>query len=241
MKKIITLLSLLVLCSCSNGATSEDPYFINRPDKDFIFSIINDEIRIDEIKNNLKTKLKILNIPSFIDGLPVTSIDSSAFQGCILEEVHFLEDSNIQKIEKYAFADCINLKEFFLPKKLSYLGEGVFCDCTSLENVTFLGNEIENIRSLTFFNNSKLKEIELPNNILSIGDETFMNCESLEKVHITSPIEEIGYYSFSNDYKVEVLFYQIEAIPSSFHEEWAYTENLHINGTNEISYRFIEE
>ena len=239
MNKTKFLLPLLILCSCGSLSSSEDPYFINRKGYDFIFSIINNEIRIDEIKSNLKNSLKILNIPSYIDNIPVTSIESSAFSGASIEKINFLDDCNIEKIEKYAFSDCKKLLEVNIPSKVNYLGEGVFCDCTSLESVIFEGDNIDNIRSLTFFNNSKLKEITLPSSLISIGDETFMNCVELEKVHITSLIEEIGYYSFSNDTKVDVMFYEIVEIPTSFNEEWAYTEELHINGTNQITYSFI--
>lgn len=240
MKKNSLLLMLLLLCSCGTTSSSEDPYFINRKGYDFIFSIVNNEIRIDEIKSNLKKSLKVLNIPSYIDDIPVTSIESSAFSGSSIEEVNFLDDCNITKIERFAFSDCEKLLEVKVPSKVNYLGEGVFCDCTSLETITFLGNEVDYIRSLTFFNNAKLQEISLPDGITKIGDETFMNCLELEKVHITSEIEEIGYCSFSNDMKVEVMFYKIGEIPSSFNEDWAYTEELHNNGTNQISYSFIE-
>ena len=56
MKKNSLLLMLLLLCSCGTTSSSEDPYFINRKGYDFIFSIVNNEIRIYGCANGYTCK-----------------------------------------------------------------------------------------------------------------------------------------------------------------------------------------
>ena len=62
-----------------------------------------------------------------------------------MEEDAFRECSNLQiitggnrlkKIGTHAFADCQSLKEFHVPKNITYFGNGVFVGCTNLEKIT---------------------------------------------------------------------------------------------------------
>ena len=58
----------------------------------------------------------------------VTSINSSAFYGCEnLQQVNFVENSNLTAIDEYAFGSCDELEKIILPQKLTTIG---YCSLT---------------------------------------------------------------------------------------------------------------
>ncbi|MGN0620725.1 MAG: leucine-rich repeat protein, partial [Porcipelethomonas sp.] len=67
----------------------------------------------DYIKiNNCDTYAVSVNIPAEIDGLPVTSIEDSAFY------------------------NCLSIESIAIPDSITSIGENAFCGCTSLESIT---------------------------------------------------------------------------------------------------------
>ena len=47
--------------------------------------------------------------------------------------------NGFEKIDDFAFLDCINLREIIIPESLKLMGISAFFDCTSLTNVTYEG------------------------------------------------------------------------------------------------------
>lgn len=103
-------------------------------------------------------KSDIVIIPSKLGGMPVTTIDDSAFQGCTMAEV-VLPDS-VTTIGEYAFADCQNLRTITLPATLRTVGAAAFKNCTALETRRsasaltdlYTGSENEAFTSLPIIN-----------------------------------------------------------------------------------------
>ncbi|MDE5619930.1 MAG: leucine-rich repeat domain-containing protein [Ruminococcus sp.] len=111
-----------------------------------------------------------IEIPSEINGMPVTRIYTSAFEGCTAEEIIIPE--SVKTIDKLAFYNCAYLKNLTI-NGAETIGESAFVMCSALENITISGN---------------CKTIE--------GNEPFMSCILLQSINIT---DGDGEYSSEND------------------------------------------
>ena len=151
---------------------------------DYLMTYIveNDEVRIDGCTEypELGMSNGYLGIPQQINGFPVTSIGSGAFDGCTsitslripeyvktieasafmncesLEEIEFTGD--VEEIAGYAFAYCPALTTVTLPGSVTSIGEGAFADCTALTTIT------------------------LPAGLEEIGDDAFSGCDYLARI-----------------------------------------------------------
>ncbi len=137
---------------------------------------------------------EFLEIPSDINGSPVTDIGERAFSSCDTLKRIILPDT-LRKIGNYSFYACYSLEIASLPQSLESLGEGSFCGCTRLSQV----NIPENIRSLPdscFRACTNLPEINLKNGISAIGDFCFSGCTNLSYVSFGDKLSEIGERAF---------------------------------------------
>ena len=147
-----------------------------------------------------------VEIPSDIDGIPVTEIAENAFQDCgLLESVTIPE--SITKIGNRAFSGCSSLTSFTIPDSVASVGGGLFYNCTNLQecnlpaHISRLNSYIDNNKNYNeyygFFEKCKsLKEINLPKSLTYIGDEAFLGCSDLGAVIIPDKITTIEQSSF---------------------------------------------
>ena len=94
---------------------------------------------------------------SYVIGNSVTSIGSSAFQGCSGMTSITIPNS-VTSIGDLAFSGCIGLSSFTIPNSVATIGESAFSKCTGLTSVT------------------------IPNSVTSIGSSAFNECNGLKKV-----------------------------------------------------------
>ncbi len=87
-------------------------------------------------------------IPSFYDGLPVTSISEAAFYNCASLESITIPDS-ITSIEDYAFGWCPSLASVTIGNGVTSIGSFAFSWCPSLTSVT-IGNSVISIGDSAF-------------------------------------------------------------------------------------------
>lgn len=109
-------------------------------------------------------------IPEEIDGISVTAIGNSAFQGrSDLTSVTIPE--SVKSIGVWSFAGCSRLTSITIPKVVTSL---VYC----------------------FPGCSSLTSIKIPEGVTTIGDMTFDGCSSLEDITIPESVREFGDYAF---------------------------------------------
>ena len=98
-----------------------------------------------------------VNIPSMINGLPVTAICSDAFANCnILTSVTI--PASVTSIGDWAFLSCTNLTTVTITPGVTRIGTGTFLNCVRLTSLTF------------------------PASVVSIGDFAFLCCTALNSV-----------------------------------------------------------
>ena len=164
----------------------------------------------------------VVSIPDTINGWPVTSIASSAFQGCSALKSVTIPDS-VTAIGNQAFYACIDLTNAVIGSGVNSFGSSVFQGCTALATVT-ISNGVTHIGSAAFYGDNKLTSITIPdsvtviyggsgagafegctaltnaiigNGVIDIGQETFYGCIGLTDVTIGNSIISIEAYAFA--------------------------------------------
>lgn len=185
----------------------------------------------------------------------VTEISDSAFQVC-----HYLENitigSGIKNIpDKLFFVNCQNLKNVTLSEGLEVIGQRAFAN-TSITEIT-IPNSVITISAGAFMNCMSLTTITFGDNVTSIGFSTFEGCENLENVKLNDKLETIEYRAFYNCYSLKQLvlkasisyignavfqyvtaniFYELDTIPTSWHQDWNFNFKGQIYYSNEWEY-----
>lgn len=158
-----------------------------------------------------------VEIPTELDGLPVTAIGDYAFLGCTnLTEITIPE--GITSIGTKAFFDCKNLMEIKLPETLERIGyeafEGtgwmivkralagkVIVNDTLISGspsmkAAIISNDITKIADHAFANFYDLDTVELHKGVTSIGQYTFKSCDKLTEITLPESLSELGKGAF---------------------------------------------
>ena len=154
--------------------------------EDFEYKSDGFEVKITKYKGPWDS----VNIPSRIDGLPVTSIGEEAFVGC-----ESLKSINIPKgvnsIGSWAFNACISLTSIEIPNSVTSIGVGTFSWCTGL------------------------KSIKIPDSVTDIGEEVFAECDSLTTIHFPNSLRNVKgdnntLERFRNEYRDKIRYYKTD-------------------------------
>ena len=134
-------------------------------------------------------------IPSEIDGVPVTEIlESACYQCAALTEVQL--PSSLESIGYRAFEGCTGLTGLMVPDSVTVIGDYAFSGCSGLTSA-YIGDGTVTIRGSAFADCSALKTIRLPDGIKTLSNTMFFGCSSLESIVLPKQLQFIGRYAFS--------------------------------------------
>ncbi len=148
----------------------------------------------------------------------------------------------VEKIGAYAFANLTALEEVVLPSTLECIDYGAFYGCSSLEKISFSGennlkiinqNAFENcnlkgtldlskafvISDYAFAGNQKLEEVITADTLISIGQYAFAGCKELETVTITVDTVKYGAYCFTGCESLTSFYVNASVLPEGMFYE----------------------
>ena len=182
-----------------------------------------------------KYETEQLNIkfPDFLDGLPVTEINSGVVSKSVfpreftamIESVKF--PANLEKIGDYAFYHVPLMNALNLPETVKYIGKksfsGSFITSVNLpDSVNFVGTEafslcmdlkrvklspnMQEVPALCFTGDLELSEVIIPEGITKIGEGAFIMCSKLSWLEIPDGVKIIELGAFDHCSSLQSLY-----------------------------------
>lgn len=223
-KYIVALATLSVIitgCSANSNTSTGENYFpewyqeilaVGNPasvyeDELYSYYEFSDHMVITKYKGSEST----IEIPSYINGKPVTEIGSNAFEDCTAKNVIIPE--TVTSLGTYAFEDA-EFTHITIPETVNYIDNGCF-KFSNLETIDIKNNQasissdvfsftplIENASDPLIINNILIKhdtaegEVVIPDGIVNIVDEAFANNANITSVVIPESVTSIGHCAF---------------------------------------------
>ena len=130
-----------------------------------------------------------IEIPSHVDGRPVTRIGDRVFKGAWLLESIRIPDT-VTEIGEGAFNGAYGLRRIKIPVGVKAIGNSTFRDCENLSELTIP----EGVKTIgtEAFRNTHLSSVTLPQSTESIGDSAFMECGELKSVTFLNSSVRLG-------------------------------------------------
>ena len=145
-----------------------------------------------------------IEVPSFIDKIPVLHIESKAFASykrssqsradTLNAITEIILPDTIQHIGAEAFHGCESLKHIAIPENVTKIADGAFMRCPSLEEVHIPDHT--SLGKMAFKYCNSLKKFSLPKSRSAIETSDFAHCISLTDVVIPEHIAEIESWAF---------------------------------------------
>ena len=133
---------------------------------------------------------------------------------------------SVKSIGAYAFTKTA-CTDFFLPDRVTEIGEGAFESCYNFRNLN-LPRDLKKIGNRAFKDCLLSGHLDISWNVTEIGDYAFSGCTSLTKLSLTSSLQRIGAYAFSGCKWLDCEL----AIPSSVTEigDGAFKDCTYLSG-----------
>jgi len=149
----------------------------------------------------------IVNIPSTINGLTVTSIAGGAFQNCTNITSVTIPDCvlGIGGPCVGVFKSCTSLTNVTIGDGVTYIGIEAFSGCTMLTRVV-IGKSVNSIAFGAFSNCTSLSSITIPASVTSIGYGAFNQCTNLASIYFKGIPPAVYPSAFAGDSNVTVYY-----------------------------------
>jgi hypothetical protein len=154
----------------------------------------------------------VVEIPTMIGGLPVTTIGQNAFQSKSSVTAVVIPNG-VTTIMDAAFAGCSGMTAITLPNSLTSIGGYVFDGCSSLQSIT-IPDGVISIGPNAFAWCTSLASITLPSGLKKIISGTFWACNNLTSITIPGGVDEIQYNAFLNCSKLASVYFQGNTPPT---------------------------
>lgn len=223
MKKILLLLLALMmcisLCSCDSllkkaksmvtgEAESEMPrdYIATLENETFAYELYDEYVKLIEYIAP-ESENTVVDIPTEIDGRPVTVIGSLCFYETANKVTQVNISSSVTTIDENAFYYVEGITAITIPDNVKKIGSRAFAWCNNLETVT-LGAGITMIPEFCFNHCSALKTINVPESVTKISTRAFSYCDSLTEFVVPQNVKEIGDRVFDSCTNLEYLYFE---------------------------------
>ena len=178
-----------------------------------LFGYTVNEEKTAAVITELKTRTRIIAVPTQIAGYPVTGIGEGVFQELTtVEESEGASDGVVEvrlpetvvSIGKNAFrgSDGVTLT---VQGALTEIGEGAFYNCDGLTSVT-LGEGLQKIAFEAFSGCTGLKSIRLPGSVTLIEENAFEGCTELISVMLHGTVGAVENSAFDDCDKLVFVY-----------------------------------
>ena len=136
------------------------------------------------------TKITSIRLPAKLQ-----SIGLYAFSSCHISEIEIPDGVELVDNGLRLFSHCENLTSVKLPSSLTVIGENMFYDCLSLEEITLPESVVE-LSAFAFDHCESLNRINLSSQLKTVGYGAFSGCSSLTSITIPENVETIAGKAF---------------------------------------------
>ena len=166
----------------------------------YTYTVIGDEVTV----TGFTGKPEILDIPPYIENLPVTAVRDNAFYCCTsLRRISL--PATIKTMGHHCFYGCDALTDIILPKRLESLGMGCFEGCSALSDI-ILPDTLKVLPDSCFRRCSGLTELMIPQQVTEIEKFCFCGCSSLSYVSLSGKLKTIGIGAFYQCDRLDIIY-----------------------------------
>ena len=154
----------------------------------------------------------------------VTSIDSSAFEGCTGLTTVTIPDS-VTSIGNQAFLGCTGLTSVTIGNSVTSIGYYAFQGCTGLTTVT-IPNSVTSIGNYAFYGCTGLTSVTIGNSVTSIGNYAFLVCRGLTEIHSEASVAPLLGTDCFTGVPMNIPIYIPCESQMSYNSRWSYFSNF---------------
>ena len=197
------------------GAFTDIHAFADSASEDFSYYICDDDTAAIVKYNGSK---ETVTIPSYIDGIKVTVVDTFAFMNSTSIKSVVIPDG-VTEIGVYAFSGCKNLSNISIPKSVTLIKSSAFSGTKWLEEQSnkdpmvvvngilvdghkcsgdiTIPSTVTCIGGWAFDYCNGITSVTIPSSVADISDGAFNSCKGLKKVTIAKGTANIGNWAFT--------------------------------------------